>query len=252
MLIPEELLLIFVYLSGRLFFYDINNIIGSAKRKGFVKRILWGLLFLFITKNLFTSIVLYALYMVTILFDTFVLSAKKRDKSIFYLFHLVFGLVLIPAFASIINPGSFQIFNPFYFIISYIVENLTAFSLSVDKSVFYFAAFTGFLFTIKEGTIIIRLILANMSATPKIKDEPKHQDKKEYDRGKLIGILERSLIYFLIIVNQVGAIAIIIALKSLARFKELDDKNFAEYFLIGSLLSICVAVLPAALIKLLY
>ena len=59
-----------------------------------------------------------------------------------------------------------------------------------------------------------------------------------------------TFLYFLIIFNQIGAIAIIIALKSLARFKELDDKNFAEYFLIGSLLSVLVAVIPAVIVLL--
>ena len=91
-----------------------------------------------------------------------------------------------------------------------------------------------------------------MSAIPKKKEEPEINDIQEFDRGKLIGILERSLIYFLIIFNQVTAIAIIIALKSIARFKGMDDKNFAEYFLIGSLLSLVVAALPAILVRLLW
>ena len=84
------------------------------------------------------------------------------------------------------------------------------------------------------------------------KEKPEINDIQEFDRGKLIGILERGLIYFLIIFNQIAAIAIIIALKSIARFKEMDDKNFAEYFLIGSLLSIVVAVFPAILVRLLW
>jgi len=106
----------------------------------------------------------------------------------------------------------------------------------------------GFIFTMKESTILIRLVLNKVSATPRSAENTK--DTKEYDRGKIIGILERGLIYFLILFNQVASIAIIIALKSLARFKEMDDKNFAEYFLIGSLLSIITALIPAVLVKL--
>ena len=37
--------------------------------------------------------------------------------------------------------------------------------------------------------------------------------------------------------------AAVIALKTVARFKELDDQRFAEYFLVGSLFSILWAVL---------
>ena len=38
-------------------------------------------------------------------------------------------------------------------------------------------------------------------------------------------------------------VAAVIALKTVARFKELDDQRFAEYFLVGSLFSILWAVL---------
>ena len=89
-----------------------------------------------------------------------------------------------------------------------------------------------------------------MRAIPKKKDKPTQRDREEYDRGMLIGLLERTFLYFLIIFNQIGAIAVIIALKSLARFKELDDKNFAEYFLIGSLLSVLMAAIPAVVVLL--
>lgn len=240
--------MIFVYLSGRLFFYDLNNIIGSAKNKGFIKRIIWGLSISLFVKSFFAFLILFIVYLFIVLFDSFVINPRKRDKSKIYFLHLFFGIFLIPLSVSIINMDMVNIFNPVYFVANFIYENLPVFKYLKHERL-NFIVLTGFVFTIKEGTIIIRLVLAKMSAVPKTKEEPSHQDKKEYDRGKLIGILERSLIYFLIIFNQVGAIAIIIALKSLARFKELDDKNFAEYFLIGSLLSICVATLPAVLVK---
>ena len=253
MYIPKEVLLIFVYLSGRLLYYDINNIIGSAKRKGFYKRILWGVLFFFIIDNFFSSLVLFILYLLALLFDTFAVKPRKRDKSLFYILHMVFGMIFIPAFSGVIDMDLLNIFNPFSYAVLYILQDITIpETLRHIKADFFLAVFTGFIFTIKEGTIIIRLILAKMSTIPKKKDEPGQRDNKEYERGKLIGILERALIYFLIIVNQVAAIAIIIALKSLARFKELEDKNFAEYFLIGSLLSICVAIIPAFIIKLIF
>ena len=253
MFIPKEALLIFVYLSGRLFFYDINNIIGSAKRKGFFKRALWGMLFFFIIDNFFSSVVLLTLYLLALAFDTVVVNPRKRDKSLYYFLHIVFGMIFIPAFSGVIDMNLFTIFNPLSYSLLYIIQNITLPAAFMHvKADFFLAVFTGFIFTIKEGTIIIRLILAKMSTVPKKKDEPRQRDNKEYERGKLIGILERALIYFLIIVNQVAAIAIIIALKSLARFKELEDKNFAEYFLIGSLLSICVAIIPAFVIKLLF
>jgi hypothetical protein len=42
-------------------------------------------------------------------------------------------------------------------------------------------------------------------------------------------------------------LAAVIALKTVARFKELDDRKFAEYFLAGSLFSILWAVVVTSL-----
>lgn len=56
--------------------------------------------------------------------------------------------------------------------------------------------------------------------------------------GKWIGLLERALITYLVLINQLGIIGFVLAVKSLTRFKMLDDKIFAEYYLLGTLLSV--------------
>ncbi|MCB0284470.1 MAG: hypothetical protein KDF60_17935 [Calditrichaeota bacterium] len=246
-----EIIIVLIYLSGRLFFYDMDNILGTAKRKGFIKRLLYGLIALLMLENLVSALLLYVVHTLLVLFDTFVLTRKKEHKLRFYLLHLFLALFFSQLVLSLFDFSDFLIYNPFLVVSGSIAGNLPflAYFKSPEKTDLLLQVLTGFIFTIKEGTIIIRLVLDRMSATPKQKEAPTRRDKKEYDRGKLIGILERGLIFMLIIFNQVGAVAIIIALKSLARFKELDDKNFAEYFLIGSLLSISVAVIPAALIR---
>ncbi|WP_164995797.1 MULTISPECIES: hypothetical protein [Thermoanaerobacter] len=38
-------------------------------------------------------------------------------------------------------------------------------------------------------------------------------------------------------------------LNSIARYKELDDKNFAEYYLIGTMSSMLIAIFGGLLIK---
>jgi len=247
--ISGELILILTYLSGRLLFYDLNNIFGSNKNKGYTKRLVWGFFILFFNKDLITSLILFLVYVSIVLFDSLFINPTKRDKLFFYFFHLLFAIIVIPVIIRIINIDVMILENPLSQIPFLLIENLRVSKLPIINNNYIISIFSGFIFILKEGTIIIRLVLARMSATPKRRDEPTHKDNKEYDRGKLIGILERSLIYFLIIFNQVGAIAIIIALKSIARFKELENKNFAEYFLIGSLLSICIATLPAVLVK---
>jgi len=60
--------------------------------------------------------------------------------------------------------------------------------------------------------------------------------------GRLIGILERTVSLVLILVGQWAAIAILIAAKSIARFDELKDRRFSEYYLVGTLASLLVAI----------
>jgi hypothetical protein len=56
--------------------------------------------------------------------------------------------------------------------------------------------------------------------------------------GKWVGILERIIIGYFILKNQFGAIGFTIAIKSLARFKMMDNKIFSEYYLLGTLFSV--------------
>jgi hypothetical protein len=60
--------------------------------------------------------------------------------------------------------------------------------------------------------------------------------------GATIGILERLLICALVLGGAVATIGLVIAAKTLARFKQLDDREFAEYYLLGTLASVTIAV----------
>ncbi len=51
--------------------------------------------------------------------------------------------------------------------------------------------------------------------------------------------------------GRYAAIGLMLAAKSFARFKETDDRDFAEYVLIGTLLSVTSAVAVGEMIKLL-
>ncbi len=61
-------------------------------------------------------------------------------------------------------------------------------------------------------------------------------------RGAMIGYLERIMVMVLVLVGQWGVIGLVMAAKSLARFKDLDERGFAEYYLIGTLTSLLVAI----------
>lgn len=60
--------------------------------------------------------------------------------------------------------------------------------------------------------------------------------------GYLIGVLERVILLTLGLMGQVGAIGFVLTAKSLARFKQLEVKGFAEKYLVGTLLSMGIAL----------
>lgn len=106
------------------------------------------------------------------------------------------------------------------------------------------------------GNLIAKKILANRGIQTKklkikyIKNENgkkrlvNQNDEIEalFQNGQLIGTLERLLIFIAILIQEWSLVGIVIALKTIARYKELDDQNKAEYFLIGSLFSLFWAV----------
>ena len=63
--------------------------------------------------------------------------------------------------------------------------------------------------------------------------------------GATIGILERILIVVFVLAGTDVAIGFVVGAKTLARFKLLDDRDFAEYYLLGTLASVGVAIVSA-------
>ncbi len=60
--------------------------------------------------------------------------------------------------------------------------------------------------------------------------------------GRYIGMVERAFMLTLVLVDALPTIAFVLTAKSLARFRELSEMKFAEYYLVGTLTSAGVAV----------
>ncbi|MGH7541381.1 MAG: DUF3307 domain-containing protein [Gemmatimonadota bacterium] len=95
-----------------------------------------------------------------------------------------------------------------------------------------------FAFTWTGGSTIVSAVLERLS--PDL--ERREEGSGLRGSGHLIGILERTLALILILFGQWDALALLIAAKSVARFEELKERHFAEYYLVGTLTSLIVAV----------
>ena len=104
------------------------------------------------------------------------------------------------------------------------------------------AAMAGWIATISCGRHLIGLAVADFETA---RPEP---NAGLPNAGRIIGQLERGLVYVLVIGGQPSAIGFLVAAKSVFRFGDLkaaDERKESEYVIIGTLLSFGFAVLTA-------
>lgn len=80
---------------------------------------------------------------------------------------------------------------------------------------------------------------------PKDNDDDLKQDK---NAGRFIGTLERIIILIFISIKQYSAIGLVLTAKSIARYDRISkEKDFAEYYLLGTLISTVVVIIVSFL-----
>jgi len=92
---------------------------------------------------------------------------------------------------------------------------------------------SAFVFAHEGGNAIVSGVLP---------DEGPGSTEDELEVGSLIGTLERWIILLLGLAGRWESVALVVAAKSVARFEELKKRPFAEYFLVGTLTSVLVAM----------
>jgi len=97
---------------------------------------------------------------------------------------------------------------------------------------------------------IIGDVLEREGIQPKVTDEG--SDDHGVEHGWLIGYLERVLAIILVAYGSVEGLGFLAAAKGLVRAQEWKDRALAEYFLVGTLLSILMATGLGLLLKAAY
>jgi hypothetical protein len=109
----------------------------------------------------------------------------------------------------------------------------------------------GYVFNGSGGTMVVRKLLERYpQVLPAASSENSTTGVKlnSYAMGRTIGCLERHLVYTLVLLGQWGALGFVLAAKSIARFKEFESQPFADYYLIGTLASVLVAVVTGLVV----
>jgi hypothetical protein len=104
----------------------------------------------------------------------------------------------------------------------------------------------GFVFVTSPAGILIGQLTGQWSR--KI-DDP---ENSLANAGKWIGMIERIIVVILVLQNQYSAIGLLVAAKGIIRFNEKDRQEVkTEYLVIGTLMSIGIAILTGLVIKML-
>ena len=75
-----------------------------------------------------------------------------------------------------------------------------------------------------------------------------HNEQSLENAGAWIGILERLIIFFLVLISQYEAIGLLVAAKSIIRLKE-GEQKMSEYVLVGTLISISLDLLTGYIVS---
>ena len=102
-----------------------------------------------------------------------------------------------------------------------------------------------------DGVGAVRLVLDLVPVTEQAGAGGIVVSRAELARGRIIGVLERAIALTLVLLGQYGALGLVVAAKALARFRGLEERDFAEYFLIGTLASVLIALLAGVGVTLL-
>jgi len=98
------------------------------------------------------------------------------------------------------------------------------------------------------GGYLIRYLTRSLAEG--IRDHsPERSSEQLQNAGLYIGWLERFLVVTALLLQSPAMVGLILTAKSIARYPELKSERFAEYFLIGTLLSVGIALLGGALLS---
>lgn len=156
---------------------------------------------------------------------------KRRLQLLFFSLNQLIHIVMIVGMYYILNLENLtnnlytklQTYEDFKIIVLYI----SVFSIILDPA-----------------SVFIRKLFTLISPKTYLKT-----NLKELKAGNIIGKLERIIIAILLLNNQFGVMGFVLTAKSIARFKQMENKDFAEKYLIGTLTSFLIALISVLILK---
>ena len=219
---------------GKAAAYGLHGIIHYLSAIAVTGFVLHGSFF-----SLRTHLVIIALTIIHLLIDLgkikLALNYPACDGSIAYVTDQLLHFLTVGFAAALLSPGV-----PFRELIV-ALQNVRAIpNRFLAVPVIYIAVVFG-------GGYLIRLLVRSLAESVK-SHSPEKANEQLQNAGLYIGWLERFLVVTALLVQSPATVGLILTAKSIARYPEFKSERFAEYFLIGTLLSISMALLGGAVL----
>jgi hypothetical protein len=154
------------------------------------------------------------------------LTSRKilRDNSTTFLLDQLLHVIVLACLAVLLTRNHFGQF------FAHIAQSMPTREQILDVAVIYVAVVFG-------GGYLIRYLTRGLTS-----QTPANSPDQLPNAGLYIGWLERLLVLTAIAVQTPALVGLILTGKSIARFPELKNAGFVEYFLIGTLLSLSLSL----------
>ncbi len=105
-----------------------------------------------------------------------------------------------------------------------------------------------YLYVCGRGIIVVRGALEVASLHLR-RDEDRTAGGIELARNRAIGLLERGLVLTFVLMGEYTVVGLVLIAMILSRFRSLDDREYADYFVISTMASFLLAVAGGAALK---
>lgn len=203
--------------------------------------IVYGLVTLIIVKlicinfeNIYLSIIIFSHFLVDAI--KYLLKKnkfiKEHQKNIFIIDQVIHIAILMAVSYFMIKLGKSYNYNVM------ILDILNIIGISIQSII---VLIVQMLLVHKPANIFIVNIM--QSYKPDNKENSDTENTKK--AGRMIGTIERIIMLFFLLIKQYSSVGLVLTAKSIARYNKIsEDKEFAEYYLLGTLLStICVLLI---------
>lgn len=165
------------------------------------------------------------------LIQFYALHKYKENKKIVCSANLFIVSLIVQLLIIVV---SLVVLEAFQIQLHYHVLDITLFKQFKLNTTYILMITATLLIILKPTSVAVKIILKSY--------EPKNKNNKKFEghpkAGALIGMLERYFIFMMLMIGQYSAIGFVLAAKSIARYKKIsEDAQFAEYYLLGTLLS---------------